>query len=60
MCIDTSAKDKSNDAKDSFYEELQHEFHQFPKYPMLIYYKVSIQKQGKKIFSNQQLGTHFT
>jgi hypothetical protein len=34
--IHASTEDKNDDVKDSFYEELEHAFHKFPKYNMKI------------------------
>ena len=43
--------EKSDDSKDSFYEELEQDFDHFPKYHMKILLG-DMQKWGKRIFSN--------
>ena len=52
----TSSQDKSNDSKDSFYEELEQVFEHFPKYHMKIILGDCNVKLGERIFSNRQLG----
>jgi exonuclease III len=47
-------EDKIDDVKDSFYDELERAFHNFPKYHMKIV--IGDFKVGRT-FSNQQLGT---
>jgi hypothetical protein len=49
-------EDKSDDTKDSFYEELDHVFDQFLKYHIKILLGNINAKKGEKIFSNQKLG----
>jgi hypothetical protein len=49
-------EDKSDDVKDSFYEELAHVFDQFPRYDMKILLGDFNANVGRKIFSNCQLG----
>jgi hypothetical protein len=47
-------KHKSGDANDSFCEELEHKFNQFPQYHMKILLGNLNAKYGHKIFSNYQ------
>jgi hypothetical protein len=51
-----STEDKSDDMKDSFYEEVEHVFNQFVKYYMKMLFGDCNGKVGKKIFSNQWSG----
>jgi len=44
-------REKSDESKDSFYEELEQVFDHFPKYHM----KMLLGEWGERIFSNQQL-----
>jgi hypothetical protein len=48
--------DKTDDMKDSFYEELDRAFDKFPKYRMKIVLGDFNVEVGMKTFSNQQLG----
>jgi hypothetical protein len=48
-------EDKSDDMKDSFYEQLEHVFDRFLKYHRNFCWEISMQNWEKKIFSNQQL-----
>ena len=47
-------EEKSDDSKDSFYEELDHVFNNFPKYKMKILLGSFNAKIRERIFSNQQ------
>jgi hypothetical protein len=52
-------EDKWDYTNDSFCEELEGVFNQFPKYHMKILlgdFKISVQRWGGKIFLNRQLG----
>jgi hypothetical protein len=49
-------EDRTDDLKDSFYEELEHIFGKFPKCRMNILLEEFIAKVGRKTFLNQQLG----
>jgi len=51
-----SCEQKSDDSKDSFYDELGQVFDHFPKYVMKILLGDFNAKVGEIIFSNQQLG----
>jgi len=48
-------REKSDDFKDSFYEELEQVFNHFPKYHMKILLGDFNAKVGREIFSKQQL-----
>jgi len=48
-------EEKSDEAKDSFYEELEQVFDQFPKYHIKMLLGDFIAKVGERIFSSQQL-----
>jgi hypothetical protein len=50
-------KDKIDDMKDSFYDELERVFDKFPKYHMKILSEGFNAKYREKAFSNQQLRT---
>ena len=54
--VHAPSEDKSDDSKDSFYEELEQVFDHFPRYHMKILLML-MQKWGERIFSNRQLGT---
>ena len=49
------SEEKSEESKDSFYEELEQDFDHFPKYHMKILLGDLVQKWGERLFSNQQL-----
>ena len=49
-------EEKSDDPRDSFYEELEQVFDLLPKYHMKILLRDFIAKWGKRMFSNLQLG----
>ncbi|PNF41609.1 hypothetical protein B7P43_G10463 [Cryptotermes secundus] len=55
MTVHAPTGDKIDDIKDMFYEELEHVFDKFPKYPMKILLGDFKAKVGKT-FSSQQLG----
>ena len=51
------SEDKSDDSKDSFYDELEQVFDHFPRYHMKILLGDFNAKVGReRIFSNRQLG----
>jgi len=53
--VHAPTEDKSDDTKDSFYEELEHVFNQFPKYHMKILlgdFNAKVRRED--IFINQQ------
>jgi hypothetical protein len=54
--VHAPSEEKSDDSKDSFYEELGHVFDNFSTYHMEILLKILMQKCGERIFSNRQLG----
>jgi len=45
------SEEKSNDSKDSFYEELEQGFYHFPKYHMKFLSGNFNEKGGKRIYS---------
>jgi len=49
-------ENKSDDSKDSFYEELEQIFDHFPKHRMKIQLGDCNENWGERIFSNRQLG----
>ena len=49
------SEEKSEESRDSFYEELEQVFYHFPKYHMEILLGDLVQKWGERLFSNQQL-----
>ena len=49
------SEEKSEESKDSFYEELEQVFDHFPKYHMKMLPETLMQKLGERIFSSQQL-----
>jgi hypothetical protein len=51
-----STEEKSDDSKDSFYEELEQVFDHFPKYHMKIVLEILMQNGGGRILSNRQSG----
>ena len=53
--VQAPSEEKSDEAKDSFYEELDQVFDHSPKYHMKILLGVLMQKWGERVFSNQQL-----
>jgi len=50
------SEEKSDDSKDSFYEELEQIFDDFSKYHVKIILGILIQKWGDRIFSTRQFG----
>jgi hypothetical protein len=44
-------QNKCDDTKDRFYEELEHEFNQLPKYH-IEFNEITMQRWGEKIFSS--------
>ena len=54
--VHAPSEEKSDEAKDGFYEELEQVFNHFPKYHMKILLGDFNAKVGRKTFSNQQLG----
>jgi len=55
--VHSSSKEKSDDSKDSFNEELEQVFFIiFLNTILKLYQEILIQKWGKRIFSNQQFG----
>jgi hypothetical protein len=54
--VHVPTEEKSDDSKDSFYEELEQVFDYFPKYNMKILLGDSNAKLGGKIFSGRQSG----
>jgi hypothetical protein len=54
--VHAPSEDKSNDSKDSFYEELEMGFDHFPRYHKKILLGDFNAKVGERIFSNRQLG----
>jgi hypothetical protein len=52
--VHAPTEEKSDDSKDSFYEELEHIFNHFPKYRMKILLGDFNTKLGGRILSNQQ------
>jgi hypothetical protein len=54
--IHASTKDKIDDVKDSFYEELEHAFDKFPQCRMKILLGDFNAKVGREDFLNRQLG----
>ena len=51
--VHARSEEKSEEVKDSFYEELEEVFDQFPKYYMKILLGDFNAKLGKRIFSSQ-------
>jgi len=51
-------REKIDDSKDSFYEELEQVFDNFPKdhTKILIFIKILMQNCGERILANRQLG----
>jgi hypothetical protein len=58
--VHAPTKEKVDDMKDSFYEELEGVFDKFPKYHMKILLGDFIAKVGRETFSIQQLEREFT
>jgi hydroxypyruvate isomerase len=56
MNVHTPCEDKSDDVKDSFYEELRRVFDQLPRYNMKILLGDFNAKVGREHILNQQLG----
>ena len=54
--VHAPSEKKSDRSNDSFYEELEKVSDHFPKYDMKIILGDLMQKWGKRIFSNRQLG----
>jgi transposase len=50
------SEEKSDDSKDSFYEELEQLFDHCPQYHMKILLEISVQKWEERIFSYRQMG----
>jgi len=50
--VNTPSEDKSDDSKDSFYEELEQIFYHFPKYQMKVLLRDFNENWGERIFSN--------
>jgi hypothetical protein len=50
--VHAPSKEKSDDAKDSFHEELEQDFDNFPKYHLKILLGHFMQKWGERIFLN--------
>ena len=53
--VHAPSEDKSDDSKDSFYEELEQVFDHFPRYHKILSGDFN-EKWGERIFSNRQLG----
>ena len=51
-----ASEEKSDDINNSFYDELEQGFDNFPKYHVKILLFDFNAKLGRKIFSNQQIG----
>jgi len=54
--VHTPSEEKSDDTKDSFYEELERVFDHVPKYHVKLLLTDIIQNLRGRIFSNRQLG----
>jgi hypothetical protein len=54
--VHAPSEEKSDNSKDSFYEELNQVFHHFPKYLMKIMLGDNNEKWGEMTFSTRQLG----
>jgi hypothetical protein len=54
--VHAPSKEKRDNSKDSFYEELDQDFDHFPKYHTNILVGDFIQNWGERIYSNPQLG----
>ena len=54
------SEEKSEESKDSFYEELEQVFDHFPKYHTKILLGDFNAKVGRRLFSNQQLDRRFS
>jgi hypothetical protein len=50
--VHVPSEEKSDDSKDSFYEELERVFERYPKYHTKILGEILLQKLGERIFSN--------
>ena len=59
LSVHAPSEDKTDDSKDSFYEELEQVFDHFPRYHMKILIGDFNEKWGERIFSNRQLGMRF-
>ena len=58
--VHAPSEGKSDEAKDSFYEELEQVFFNISASTIQkFYYEILMQTWGEKIFSNQQLGMRF-
>jgi hypothetical protein len=55
LSVRATTGDKCDDAKGTFYEELECIFDHFPKYHMKFCYETSVQRWGGKIFSIRKL-----
>jgi hypothetical protein len=54
--VHTPSKEKNDESKDGFYEELEQVYYNFPKYHMKILLRDFNAKWGERISSNLQLG----
>jgi len=54
--VHAPSEEKSDESKDSFYEDLEQVFDHIPKYHMKILLGDFNAKVGERIFSNRQLG----
>jgi hypothetical protein len=54
--VHAPSEEKSDDPKDSFYEELEQTFHHYSKYHIKIILGDFNSNVGRRIFSNRQLG----
>jgi len=54
--VHVPSEEKSDNLKDSFYEELEQVFDNFPRYPMKIRLGDFNAKGGGRVVSNRQLG----
>ena len=53
--VHAPSEDKSDDSKNSFYEEMEQDFDRFPRYHLKILFGDFNAKVGR-VFSNRQLG----
>jgi hypothetical protein len=54
--VHAPSEEKSDNSKDSFYEELEQVFDNFPRRHMKILFGDFKTERGERIFSNRQLG----
>jgi hypothetical protein len=55
--VHATSEEKSDDLKDSFYEELEQVFYHFPQYHMKVLLEdFNEKKWGERMFSNRQSG----